>query len=428
VAIPIGVPAVFLFLMNRARLKLPGGKVNTTLLGGAKLVPETMEDDQDSYGFLCRDCRPEFWYYEIVTYARKLILGGLTISVGRGTMAQNYLVAACEAAFLMHHMRVYPYVRRQHNLGDAIGHFILILTYTIALILRNNEGEFANESFPKEGYGWVLLFLYAIVLPAPTIYYFCHNASDEKTNRSRGEWDVSDETGFVDNPLGDDDPSGGSDDGDGEMAENSSATRGNSGIAVHKLARVQRQVRETIAENQELKKQNADLLAKAAAANVDRGAITVAKMPAMDAPAPEPAAPKLTAEEVKITKWKEIAEDEYLTEETRAAAKENIEQTHALALALAKAATAKDFERKEVQVEAALAPSAAARQHLRNWLGKHRLLHHESKLAEVCGPYVAVEDLPLLDQEDLDAITSAMTKLEASRFVAASKAQVEPQQ
>jgi hypothetical protein len=66
VAIPIGVPAIFLFLMNRARLKLPGGKVNTTLLGGAKLVPETMDDDQDSYGFLCRDCRPEYWYYEIV--------------------------------------------------------------------------------------------------------------------------------------------------------------------------------------------------------------------------------------------------------------------------------------------------------------------------------------------------------------------------
>ena len=39
-----------------------------------------------------------------------------------------------------------------------------------------------------------------------------------------------------------------------------------------------------------------------------------------------------------------------------------------------------------------------------------------------------MDDLPLLDQEDLDAITSVMTKLEAARFVAASKAQAEPQQ
>jgi hypothetical protein len=316
-------------------------------------------------------------------------------------------------------------VRRQHNLGDAIGHFILILTYTIALILRNNEGEFANESFPKEGYGWLLLFLYAVVLPAPTIYYFCRNTSDDKTKRQGEEWDVSDETGFFDNPLGDG-TSGGSD-GDGETAVDSGPIRGSSSIAVHKLAKVQRQVRETIVENQELKKQNADLIAKASAANIDLGTITAAKTPAEGAPAPELATPKLTAEEVKITKWKELAEDEYLTEETRAAAKENIEQTHAMALALAKAATAKDFERREVQVETALAPSAAARQNLRNWLGKQRLLHHESKLAEVCGPYVAVDDLPLLDQEDLDAITSVMTKLEAARFVAASKAQAESQ-
>ena len=342
-------------------------------------------------------------------------------------MAQNYLVAACEAAFLMHHMRVYPYVRRQHNLGDAIGHFILILTYTIALILRNNVGEFANESFPKEGYGWLLLFLYAVVLPAPTIYYFCRNTSDDKTKTQGEERDVSDETGFFDNPLGD--GASGGNAGDGETAEDSGPIRGSSGIAVHKLAKVRRQVRETIAENQELKKQNADLMAKASAANVDLGKITAAKTPAEGAPAaPELATPELTAEEVTIAKWKELAEDESLTEETRAAAKENIEQTHAMALALAKAATTKDFERREVQVETALAPSAAARQNLRNWLGKQRLLHHESKLAEVCGPYVAVDDLPLLDQEDLDAITSVMTKLEAARFVAASKAQAEPQQ
>jgi hypothetical protein len=68
IAIPIGVPAIFLFLMNRARSKLPGGRVNATLLGGAKLVPDTMEDDKDSYGFLCRDCKPEYWYYEIVSH------------------------------------------------------------------------------------------------------------------------------------------------------------------------------------------------------------------------------------------------------------------------------------------------------------------------------------------------------------------------
>ena len=88
----------------------------------------------------------------VVTYSRKLCLGGLSIVVGRGTMAQAYFVAAVEAGFLMHHMRVYPYVRNQHNQVDALGHAALMLTYTITLILRNDdEDAFVGEVFPREG-------------------------------------------------------------------------------------------------------------------------------------------------------------------------------------------------------------------------------------------------------------------------------------
>eukprot|EP01043_Picozoa_sp_COSAG02_P039785 COSAG02_NODE_3167_length_7243_cov_11.017495_1_plen_74_part_00 len=60
--IPIGVPLVFLFLMVKAKNALPGGKVNTTVLGGAKLCSNELGDDDDRYGFLCRDLKPQFWY------------------------------------------------------------------------------------------------------------------------------------------------------------------------------------------------------------------------------------------------------------------------------------------------------------------------------------------------------------------------------
>lgn len=426
-AIPIGVPSIFLFLMNRARLKLPGGKVNVTLLGGAKLIPDTVEDDQDSFGFLCRDCKPEYWYYEIVTYARKLLVGGLAIAVGRGTMAQGYFVAVCEAAFLMYHMRTYPYVRAQHNLVDAIGHFSLVLTYTIALILRNNDSEFANESFPKEGYGWFVVFLYAVVLPAPTVYYFCNNTSESDKDQPE-QLGTTDNIGSFENPLTAEDVAGGdgTDDESNQVVRLPGTVGNGSTIAVHKLARIQREMRDTLSENQELKRKNATLLAEASGAKVGLEVATTgfSETAATDAPASDlAAAPKLTAEEIKIHKWKQLAEDEYLNEETRAAAKENIEQTHALELALAKTATKKSFERREVQLEEALAPSIAARQDWRKWLGKNRLLQHEGKIAELCGEYTAVDDLPLLDQEDLDTITSIMTKVEAARFVAAIRAQ-----
>jgi hypothetical protein len=38
--------------------------------------------------------RSRYWYYEIVVYSRKLTLGGLSIFMGRGTMAQAYALCS----------------------------------------------------------------------------------------------------------------------------------------------------------------------------------------------------------------------------------------------------------------------------------------------------------------------------------------------
>ena len=63
VAFPIGMQATFLFLMHRRKQQLGG--VNTTVLGGAKLAADEVEDEDDPFGYLCSDMKPEFWYYEI---------------------------------------------------------------------------------------------------------------------------------------------------------------------------------------------------------------------------------------------------------------------------------------------------------------------------------------------------------------------------
>ena len=85
--------------MKRAKDTL--GYVNTTNLGGAKLSSDDVADEDDQYGFLISDYRPQYWWYEIVTYSRKLILGGVSVVMGRGTMAQTYFVSTVEAFYLM---------------------------------------------------------------------------------------------------------------------------------------------------------------------------------------------------------------------------------------------------------------------------------------------------------------------------------------
>jgi hypothetical protein len=167
VLIPLGVPIAFLFFMNKRRTEL-GGSVNANAFGGAKLVSDDTPDDADPYSYLIKDQKPEYWYYEIVTYSRKLLLGGVAVFVGRGTLAQIYFVITAESFYLMHHMRTYPYVSPKHNIIDALGHGILILTYAACLILRYGDDDvtFQDESFPREGCERALASLFALPRPS----------------------------------------------------------------------------------------------------------------------------------------------------------------------------------------------------------------------------------------------------------------------
>eukprot|EP01045_Picozoa_sp_COSAG04_P010945 COSAG04_NODE_689_length_11142_cov_6.664041_4_plen_1132_part_00 len=235
--IPIGVPVVFTLLMLRAK-QSNGGVVNATALGGAKLAADDADDESDTYGFLIRDYRPEYWYHEIITYFRKLMLGGISVVMGRGTIAQTYFVISIEAFFQMHHMRTYPFVVYKHNVMEALGHCALMLLYAISLILRNDDQvTWEAEWFPKEGYGWFIVFLFAIVLPSPTVYFYCRDKG--KPTASGGELGEGFETNPLAIELGDD--------GDSAEPQEPSAQP-----ARAKLAKMQREGKDARARVQKL--------------------------------------------------------------------------------------------------------------------------------------------------------------------------------
>eukprot|EP01045_Picozoa_sp_COSAG04_P003609 COSAG04_NODE_148_length_22826_cov_11.360026_4_plen_2104_part_00 len=243
ILIPIGVPAIFMILMLRAKKSL-GGAVNETALGGAKLVPDDADDEADSYGFLIRDYRPQYWYHEIVTYSRKLLLGGISVVMGRGTMAQTYFVISTEAFYLMHHMRTYPFVNYKHNVIEALGHCALMLLYAISLILRNEDDDaWDAEWFPKTGYGWFIVFIFAIVLPSPTVYFYRKDAGAKASGSELGE-------GFEENPLAIEMDQSATDEGDGGGEPTAAQP------ARAKLAKMQREAKDARAQVQKLQIEN----------------------------------------------------------------------------------------------------------------------------------------------------------------------------
>eukprot|EP01048_Picozoa_sp_COSAG05_P003988 COSAG05_NODE_198_length_14502_cov_41.134416_7_plen_488_part_00 len=85
------------------------------------------------------------------------------------------------------------------NVIDAFGHISLVLTYIITLVLRNSDDAFKNEWMPKDGYGWFIFFLYVILLPSPSVYFYCkdrraqgQNKEDELVVKERNPMSVND--------------------------------------------------------------------------------------------------------------------------------------------------------------------------------------------------------------------------------------------
>jgi hypothetical protein len=410
--IPIGVPAVFAFLMVRAKRSL-GGVVNETATGGAKLSADDVDEESDAYAFLTDDYRPEYYFYEIVTYSKKLVLGGVAVMVGRGTMAQTYFVIAAEAFYLMHHMRTFPFVNYKHNVIEALGHQALMLMYAIVLIIRNDsESTWREEWFPREGYGWFICFLSVVVLPSPTVYYYykeTHSATGTRWTSASSTAAGADDN-FQENPLSMD--SGPSDAYDIEGRELPNAPP-----AQVKLAKMQREAKETRAQNQKMQTQLLPLQTDAITKDAEIASLkamnsakdestkvqalqaqnatkdnTIAALKAQLAQAPQPSGAQLqlalsdaspgTNAPPQLTKTqqatiKEFAADESLSEETREAAKQALDEI-AAAQIMAQVRQSKILDKKMVLPGEEMA----------KYLESLRLLHSADAVIRVVGTCV----------------------------------------
>lgn len=357
----------------------------------------------------------------------------------------------------LHHNGYWRSVRKQHNQVEAVGHAALLLTYTITLILRNDADAFLQESFPREGYGIFIVFIYAVVLPLPTIINFVRDSqAQEEVSKVPTDLDA-DRLGEFSNPLsGDVEDTGAMQTTIGDSAGTpgmvGGATASASGAMLSRMAKVQRekqafqaQIKDSQAELLALRKENEALkqqqggqqsvVVQQPAGGEEDGTTAEPK------PGP-PSTPKTPAEAQGYT-MKEVIADESLSEETRQAAQEKLEgliatqllqsQMMADAITTEKQAEVQQRERNVIlrnvaaearfssQYLATLQQSQAPRQTLVEWLQSNRLMHHEQSILDVAGEHTSVEDFEFLNEDDLAEITAKMTRVEGLRFSKAMK-------
>ena len=328
---------------------------------------------------------------------------------------------SCLCRFLIHHTRSYPYLNQKHNTLDTIGHCILILTYTVSLVLRSSN-EFEHETFPREGYGLFIVFLYVFVLPAPVVYYYLRDSGDvdAATKLLDGDPDGRE----FENPL---DVDTGADAG-------FDASPITARVPPSALAKLRRDANEARAEVATLRQAlfQAEANATANSSNVEQAGLpnsihnrSTKKETAGEVTLPSPDLPP----PIKLNNWdvrrpSQVAAMQGLVEEgiisaaVHAGAKKSYEQHITAEIEAQDAAGAawQAIGMMRQQNEVAFADRAG----FFKWLVQEdRLARHERKLATILGRDTVATDLLLIDDDDMAELSSVMTKLEAKRFSAA---------
>jgi hypothetical protein len=312
--------------------------------------------------------------------------------------------------------------------------------------------------------GYFIVFMYSVVLPSPSIYYyFKHRTGIDRVI----ETDVGEEWEF-DNPLGgeledatESELPAGSDKGAPGKAGplEASEPAQNAAFSPAAVSRLNRIANENRIENEVLTRQvvelteaNEQLRTSVIASGGDVGAVaepmqkskSKSKNKSNADVEPEPmkaAAPPVDPQQAAILAMKVYLEDESVSEENRAAAKEAIDArvTSSIEMEVDNVALQKLQRRiqqedsvemlNKARLESVRKRNATAfekvhdaRTQLRSWLGEIRLIAHEQQFLDVCGVDMAVSDLRFCRQEDIDALAEPMSWIESQRLTEAIEA------
>eukprot|EP01043_Picozoa_sp_COSAG02_P025726 COSAG02_NODE_1456_length_12512_cov_17.368082_1_plen_364_part_00 len=321
----------------------------------------------------------------------------------------------------------------KHNIIDALGNLALILTYIIAFIVRGDQSDFVHEWFPLSGYGFFVCFLYLVVLPAPIVYYYRKETKSEQASSK----DISTQGGNFSNPLSGDVFDTDSVEEPLDMPSGGSTSR----VAIAKLQRSAKETRDTLhakeIENEAQRAEIEDLREQLVNSGVapDMAGQTTAGASDHNVAAPAPASTQAPAAPPAVLRA--FIGDETLDEETREAARSVLAAQTASQIEMLAVTTSRvnkitelnDERRFKDRYSSAIAAvqsndddmamAATEWAAFRSWLGANRLLRHEAHMGKVLGRDVALADLKLLEQEDVDELSSEMTRVEQARFKAA---------
>lgn len=150
------------------------------------------------YNFIASDFRPEAYYAESVDLVRKLFLSGVMSLIAKGTVFQNFCSVIFSMAFVMIHIKTWPYPFAPATLLKLFADLQVVLVALLGVALRFDDATLQLERFGKTWYGDAMFGLLvatavpafiAVVYRTPTekVLHFLQKAARVDTSREDSE-------------------------------------------------------------------------------------------------------------------------------------------------------------------------------------------------------------------------------------------------
>jgi Ca2+-binding EF-hand superfamily protein len=193
---PIGVPAALVISMLQYR----------------KAIVAQDEAALHMFQFVIADYKPECWYWEVVELTRKLLLSGLIVVVGRGTVAQAAAAAMISCFFLALSAKVEPFKSHALNVIKIVSEVQLFVVLLVCVILQTRGNTLDAESITVEDYG-VIQTVATLAISPITMGFVVYNVRKMQMDLKRASTDDAkattdfegDTVMKMDNPLDMDD-------------------------------------------------------------------------------------------------------------------------------------------------------------------------------------------------------------------------------
>lgn len=165
----VGIPCFFFLLLYRDRRSNGDTREpeEQPRLRASLVAPASNPSRSNNLGFMTKEYKPQYYWFELVEYTKKLMMTGVLMKAAQGSISQIFFGLIISFLYFALVARCMPYRDRRVNVIRIVGELQLFLTMLCVLMLRVDLHE---EWITKDRVTFMLFLVNFVLSPVPFVY------------------------------------------------------------------------------------------------------------------------------------------------------------------------------------------------------------------------------------------------------------------